>query len=128
MIPDQYRAGVRRLALLAFWSAVIAILFLATMPANEAPDPTGWDKANHALAFYVLTLLAALAYPRRSLGWVALMLCGFGVLIEGVQTIPMLGRSTEFADLLGDIVGVLIGIVPLAIARWRLELADASGR
>lgn len=126
MIPAQYRTSFHNAALFLFWAALLVILVVATMPSDEAPDPTGWDKANHALAFYVLTLLAALGYPHRSLVWIALMLCGFGVLIEGLQTIPMLGRSAEWDDLLADTAGVLIGIIPMVMERLRHPLATAA--
>lgn len=47
----------RPVLLSAFWIAAIAIGVLALLPATLPLPSTGWDKANHALAFFVLGVL-----------------------------------------------------------------------
>jgi VanZ family protein len=90
----------------AFWSCALAVLVLALMkPVHHMPT-TGWDKANHALAFFVLALLGAAAYPRR---WrrVLLWLLAYGALIEVLQGLTG-WRDAEWLDLLADGVGLAL--------------------
>jgi VanZ family protein len=69
-------------------------------PPELPGDPS--DKILHVLAFSVLSLLAALAYPRTSLLRLGLLLSAFGALIEIVQTIPGLGRDGDWIDWVAD--------------------------
>lgn len=88
---------------------VLAICWLAFTPMPPTAVDTGWDKANHALAFAVLFVCARRAFPAA--GLVPLMAAGlaFGGFIELVQSaVP--GRFAEWSDLAGDAVGLLIGL------------------
>lgn len=98
-----------------FWLCAIAILVLSLMPDTKALPSTGWDKSNHALAFMVLYLLAARAYPQRSYALLSGLLA-FGVLIEILQSLTGY-RFAEWADLLADGIGVLLGA-----ALWHARL------
>ena len=76
----------------------------------------GWDKANHALAFATLAVVAELAFwpaharrRRISIGLVA-----FGGFIELVQAqIP--ARSGDWADVAADATGIAIGLAMVAL-------------
>jgi VanZ family protein len=105
-----------------FWACGAAILVLALLP-TEAPIPsTGWDKSNHVLAFGVLAMLGCLAYPGR----IVPVLSGsilYGGLIEVLQSFTSY-RFAEWADVVADTIGVLIGHGLLALSRaavrsWR---------
>jgi VanZ family protein len=96
----------------AFWLCVAAVLLLALMRPVQHMPTTGWDKANHVLAFGVLTLLGCLAYPGRT-ARIVLALFAYGVLIEVLQSFTGY-RSAEVLDLLADAVGLAVG--------WRLML------
>jgi VanZ family protein len=103
------------------WRAALAVLVVAVCGLAFTPVPppeadTGWDKANHVLAFAVLTACAVRAFPAA--GAVALAVTGlaFGGFIEGVQSqIP--GRSAEWADVLADAVGIAIGLMAMLLRR-----------
>jgi VanZ family protein len=101
--------------MLMFWSCGVIILVLALIPTAPYLPSTGWDKSNHLLAFAVLTILGCRAYPSR----IAVVLVGamfYGGLIEVLQSfIPY--RSAEWADLIADAIGVLVGRGLLA-CRW----------
>jgi hypothetical protein len=90
----------------AFWACVAAVLVLALAKPGHYLPTTGWDKANHALAFAVLALLGALAYPGR-LARVLIALLAYGALIEVLQSLTRY-RSGEWLDLLADAVGLLL--------------------
>lgn len=84
-----------------------AVLSLClTPPAAHLPS-TGWDKANHALAFALLALLGLAAYPARA-ARVLLGLLAFGAAIELLQSLTGY-RTAEWLDLLADAVGVAAG-------------------
>lgn len=99
-----------------WWRALLVLLllvisWLAFGPRPPAGIDTGWDKANHLLAFATLALVSGLSGVRRSSA-IALGLLGYGVFIELVQSqVP--GRSAEAADVLADMAGVGLGLLLL---------------
>lgn len=111
------------LARLAFWGAAAVTLVLAVLPESATPPLIPWDKAAHFLAFYVLTLLAAAAFPRRPLLLLALALSAYGAAIELVQALPPVARDSSFWDWVADTVAVGAALLPLLIPRWRAWLA-----
>jgi VanZ family protein len=91
----------------AFALCLLAILALALMPVPDYLPSTGWDKANHALAFAVLAMLGCWSYPGRAAA-VLLGLFAYGGLIELLQALVPY-RTAESLDLLADGVGLLVG-------------------
>ncbi|MEA3041665.1 MAG: hypothetical protein QOC65_1154 [Sphingomonadales bacterium] len=91
----------------AFWAAACFAFVMAVLPRppHLPGDPS--DKVQHILAFAVLTLLAALAYPRVSAWRVGLGLSMFGATIELVQLVPALQRDGDIVDWCADTVSVL---------------------
>jgi VanZ family protein len=114
-------APARRAAQALLAVLLVAVAWLAFTPAPPPQADTGWDKANHALAFAVLALVAECGWwphPQRSRR-VALGLLAYGALIELVQSrIPE--RSGEWADWLADAIGIALALalVRLAQAPW----------
>ncbi len=116
----------RRWAVAALWlfkcgfvlSAAV-IFVLAVMPAHSAPSLLPWDKAQHFLAFYVLTVVAGAAFARSPIVLIGALMIGFGGAIELVQAIPFVHRDAEWGDLFADTVGVLAAALPLVLASWR---------
>lgn len=104
----------------------IVVLILALMPAPPSTLDTGWDKLNHALAFAALAVCSCFsgsASPRRLLMAGALLIA-FGGAIELLQSqIP--GRDAEWADLLADSVGMVVGMLSALSMR---RMANAAGR
>ena len=97
---------------LAFWICFIAINALALSPAPYLPPLeifNWWDKAQHAIAFGMLAVLAVLAYPEASRLRIALLLVGQGVLIEVLQDYGGY-RFGDWQDAVADGVGVLVGV------------------
>src|SRR5665811_295441 len=73
------------LAQYVFWAAFTYTLVCAVLPSQHVIHIFMWDKAEHFLAFYVLTGLAVAAFPRGNLFVIAVSLSAFGALIELVQ-------------------------------------------
>jgi VanZ family protein len=109
--------STRRWWLAAFVLVSLAALVVAVQPADRAPEATGWDKLDHALAFAGLGILGvfALHWRRRGVAWVLPILVALGAAIEWLQSfVP--SRHADWFDLLADVVGAVVG----TFAAWLL--------
>jgi len=99
---------------IAFIAAFVGIWILAVMPA---PPPVGssYDKLNHVFAFFVLGVLARLAWPEGGAFKALTLLLLFGILIEVVQY--FVGRDASAFDVLADSIGLLLAISATHIAQ-----------
>lgn len=103
-----------------FWRLATLLLavvvgYLALTPVPPPEFTTGWDKLNHGLAFTALAWSGCLGMtdPRRRMPLLCLLL-GFGAAIELLQ-LGVPGRSSEWADLLADGIGLGVG----TLLAWR---------
>jgi len=89
-----------------FWAACGAVMVLSLLPVEQLPPGVfdWWDKAQHALAFWVLGSLGLWAYAATSVR-VAVGLVVFGALIELAQSATG-WRFGDWQDWLADAVGV----------------------
>ena len=110
---DAWRPACRVATVLA----VLAVSWLALVPAPPPQADTGWDKANHALAFAVLALLAEGGWGPGRARAIAAGLMAYGALIEGLQT-QLPPRCGDWADLMADAAGVAIGLALACAVRW----------
>ena len=111
---------MNRLLLFAFWAAVAATLYFTLRPVTVIVP--GSDKTQHAVTFLMLTLIAASAYRRMSLLWLAVALSAFGAAIEIVQ--PFFGRGRDIKDWIADTIGILVALGLVWLVR-RLRSAPA---
>jgi len=110
-----------RLAQLGFFAALAFTFYSAVIPPREAVQLVPWDKAEHFIAFYALTGLAAAAFPRRDLLWIAALLSGFGALIEFVQGLSFVHRDRDFWDWVADTLAIGAALAPMLLVWWRRE-------
>ena len=115
-----------RLAKLAFFSALIFTFYSAVIPPQRALQLVPWDKAEHFLAFYGLTGLAAAAFPRRKLIIIASLLSGFGALIEFVQGLDIVHRDRDFWDWVADTVAIIAALAPMLLVWWRRQASSGQ--
>ena len=95
-----------------FWLCFVALNALALSPAPYLPPLEifdWWDKAQHAIGFGTLAVLAVLAYPGVSKLRIGLMLVASGVLIEVLQHFSGY-RFGDWQDAVADGVGVVLGL------------------
>lgn len=110
----------------------IAVFVLAVQPRPDPELGSGWDKADHLVAFATLAFVGvfALGARRHAARWVGIGLLGLGLLIEAVQYfIPT--RSSDWHDVAADSVGIAIGLaVAHLVARFydRRRLARDEAR
>jgi hypothetical protein len=112
------RAGLtkfRKPALAAWSLAMGAVTVLALLPIEHLQMPVfdWWDKAQHALAFVVLTGWALLLWPHAAMH-VALGMLAYGTGLEVAQW-AVGWRFAEWADLAADAVGVFMA---WSLVRW----------
>jgi VanZ family protein len=120
-VPEQLRGPLLAAARLGFAGALGITFWFAFSPPGHGPPLLPWDKAEHFLAFFVLTGLAIPAFPRTRLVWIAAGLSGIGALIELVQAIPWVRRDADVWDWVADTVAVLsvmAVIVALQAREW----------
>ena len=104
-----------------FWMSFVTINILALSPAPYLPPLeifNWWDKAQHAIAFATLAVMAVLAYPEALMRRIAFLLIVQGVLIEVLQFFSGY-RYGDWQDALADGVGVLLG---LGLVAWLRKL------
>lgn len=122
------RLAVLQFAFTALFCAaclVVAALALGPPPGGLAP---GQDKLLHLAAFFILTVLGALAFLRTSVWAPAVGLLAGGIAIELLQGIPAIKRSMSLGDVVADAAGIAAGLVLVAVVRltWK-TLRGRSG-
>jgi hypothetical protein len=113
------------LAKLAFFAALLFTFYSAVIPPQHALHLVPWDKAEHFIAFYGLTGLAAAAFPKRNLFVIAAMLSGFGAFIEFVQGLAVVHRDRDFWDWVADTIAITAALAPMLLVWWR-DLANSG--
>jgi VanZ family protein len=124
---------LRLLFVLAFWACVAGAYVFAILPGHDAPAAFAWDKMNHMLAFFTVTVLGRLAYPRVPVPAIALLMAAFGGAIELSQAIPLIHRDAEWSDWFADCGAVAVGLVvawPLVVLgrRWLVRRGRSGDR
>lgn len=89
-------------------------------PPHLAIDSMG-DKFEHSLAFSILALLGAAAYPRMPLLRLGERLSFLGALIEVTQSIPALHRDCDILDWVTDTVAIIAALTVIALVRARRQ-------
>jgi VanZ family protein len=116
-----------RLCRFAFWAALLLAFVMAVLPKPPQLPGAPTDKVQHILAFVVLTILANAGYSRLRPMTLVFALAGFGALIEIVQAIPALHRSSDIMDWLADMAAALI-TMGIVIGLRRLGLTPDGKR
>ncbi|WP_417487692.1 VanZ family protein [Maricaulis sp.] len=96
--------------------AIVLITDLALQPGTALPPRLfGSDKLEHFGAFFVLAVLARIAWPGAP-RWIGLLLLvGYGGGIEWLQAAGDAGRTASVGDIVADTLGVVTG---LGLSAW----------
>lgn len=90
-----------------------------------------WDKADHFCAFFVITALAIVAFPRWPMVIIGMTIAAFGVGIELVQGLPFIDRDMDVKDVIAEVValGAVFGtVIAVHIRRTvRKQMSRSSG-
>ena len=106
---------IRRMARAVFIVGIVILTVLLLTPADDLPKVDLWDKLEHGLAFGVVAVAGAMAFPSRS----SLLRLGFGLPCLGalfeILQIFVPGREAAVGDALANTIGVAIGLTPFVI-------------
>lgn len=119
--------NLSRLSRALFWPALIFALAMAVLPKPpQLPGPDLGDKIQHMLAFFTLTVLAGVGWPRTRLSKAALYLSLVGAGIEVVQAIPALHRDSDWRDWVADSLAIFVALLPVTVFRHFASLPDEA--
>jgi VanZ family protein len=119
MRPSELNPGrlPRRLRLALYAAACCILLYLTLAPEHEVPgEGLIWDKAEHAIAWMVLTAAGLVLSTRRhwAIGVFAFV---FGAVVEVLQATMGWGRDGDWHDLAADSVGIAAAYLVWSLAR-----------
>ena len=103
---------------LVFVGAVVFTLYAALAPGDDTAGLIPWDKAKHFIVFYGLTFLASVALPRSRPWKIGGVLLAFGVAIEILQGLPIVGRDADVFDIVADTLGIGFYFGPIIVTQW----------
>lgn len=119
MAKDNSYKGVA-ITRLAFWTALAFTIVMATLP--KPPEIiVAPDKAQHALAFFVLTALHKLAYREFGFWKRVIIMALLGGAIEVAQMVPAFHRDAEWMDWAADVIAVLAASQVVKILMWAMN-------
>jgi hypothetical protein len=122
--------ALRRMWLALGYTQLVLIMVLAVMPLPVVvPAELLSDKVIHLLAFAFLMLWFASLFPRQQHWRVFSALLLYGLIMEAVQSqVPR--RYAEGADLVADLIGLLVGLllVRTSLHRWPLWVERMLGK
>lgn len=101
-------------------------LVSAFLPQHLLISVFHWDKAQHFAAFYVMTGLAVVAFPRTGLVGFGFALALFGALIEIVQGLPAVHRDLDYRDWIADCAGIVAVLGPILASKIRSQLNQTT--
>lgn len=94
-----------------FIAALLVLTYNSLRPAAAIGSIENVDKLLHAAAYFLLTVLFGLAFPKLRLFWVLCLLCLYGGVMEIAQGSMSSGRSGSVHDMLANLFGALAAIV-----------------
>jgi hypothetical protein len=125
--PDQAATpGLLALARLLLAAATGVVAYGVFAPAGYAISVMPWDKAEHFTAFFGLTALSIVSFPRAPIWRPAAMLSVVGGMVELIQALPFTHRDCDWKDWAADTLGVLAVLGVVFAARMRRSLAAVS--
>lgn len=112
---------------LGLWiGAIVGVVVLSLVPPPEMDLPSGADKVEHFLAYFLLAASAVQLFASaRALVWSGLGLVALGVGLEFAQDLLTTTRTMDQGDAWADLYGVIAGMAtrftPLRDALLRLD-------
>ena len=95
------------------WAIVLYITISCLEPPRYVPNLHLWDKLEHALAFFGMTVWFGGLTRRGRYPVIAVLLALFGAGIEIAQGAMQWGRDEDIMDFVADSVGISVALVAL---------------
>jgi len=113
---------------IVFAVLLVYTLYEAFAPPTSGPGLMPWDKAVHFTAFFVLTGVALVAFPRQPLWRIAAGMSVIGALIELIQALPFVNRDCDVWDWVAEMVAIAALYGTILAARLRRSLGEDGER
>lgn len=108
MLPLRYP----RLWLTVGWAAVAFAIYVCLAPIDRLPQPANLsDKAEHFLAYLLLSLWFTGIYPRSRYWLIGIGLFALGIAIEFAQGAMHYGRQADVHDVIANSTGLIAGLL-----------------
>jgi len=109
----------RRTRLAVYGGACLVLIYMTLAPGKDVPGVgITWDKAEHALAWAILTGAGLLLSTKRRWAIGAFTFL-FGAAIEVLQATMGWGRDGDWRDLVADSVGIAAAYLVWSLMRRR---------
>lgn len=106
---NTYLQPLRNAMSTIFWVGFAVTMIVTLMPSHKIHHSfIFWDKAQHALAFFMLMFTGSAAYSKMS-GYIFVCLVLYGAGIELMQEFFTTTRNGDIYDIYADAVGVFLG-------------------
>lgn len=109
----------------AAW-ALIGVIFASLLPPQMVPQLFHNHHAEHAAAFYLVSILLVAGLPMVRLPTLGGALVALAVLLELARMLLPHLKSSTGENLLSDLTGILAALLPVLIGRLRLA-SEAAG-
>ncbi len=95
--------------LIAISIAILSLINIGKQPIQI----NNLDKYEHALAYFVLTLICLLAFKKTKINEFSIVFCCFiyGIIIEALQVTVTTYRSGDVLDIVANTTGILIAYI-----------------
>ena len=113
-----------RLFALALGATSLAVVVFAVLPSLSIPGNPN-DKILHIVAFAVLALLAAGAFPHLPLRSLWIWLVGFAAAIELIQLLMQQGRDADWDDLMVGMSAAAVALFIVHVIRRAIAAAHS---
>ncbi len=102
------------------WAMVLYITASCLEPPRYVPNLHLWDKAEHALAFFGMSVWFGGLARRSRYPVIGVLMLLFGGAIEIAQGAMGLGRDADVMDWVADAVGIAValGLLYLGLGGW----------
>ncbi len=111
-----------QLARFGFWPTLALVTLLSLWPGGASPPSSPWsDKIGHGLAYFTLGVLVFSGWYAKPIRFWMLALAallGWSGLLEVLQGIPQLARTTSILDILANAGGLFLALLLLGGLRW----------
>lgn len=115
--PDP---GLRWAGRVLLITTLILVTDLALQPGHASRNTLlGPDKLEHIAAFFTLTVLARMAWPRLHWIWAAIAMLAYGIGLEVVQAMDFVGRTASAYDVIADMIGIALGLAAASLFKFQ---------
>jgi VanZ family protein len=117
-----------RVWLLAGWAGVLTAVIASLWPGGVPMPVNVWDKVQHALGYFLLTLWFVGLYPREKYLRIAAACFALGLFIELLQGLSET-RSMQLSDVVANTAGIAVAVLLgyLLVGGWALQVERLAG-